>query len=409
MDERTTRPATGGSAPAPSKPSGETIAAKAARLVAAGAVTITADSDRLITATVHGDHRTYGVTVTPTAASEAAPAPGRRFAHVAAVQLATAHQLPHEEETMTSDLEPTPTFEVEHLRRPGPKPEDDYPPQPAEEETDLEEAYPTVDLETGGMVCRPRVQPPGTDRPLPIAEAPVTFQTLRAISMTQFVPAALRGRPEAILAAVIYGREIGLPPMQSLAHVDIIDGRPSPSAELTARLARAAGHRIEILEATDTVCHLRGTRADTAEELEVTFTIDDTARVTTKEHGTTIRLHRDQTLEGIPRRHALRQSHHSASPPPLPRHPIPNPAHARAQRRGAEPAMIETRDIWRCPQCHGLWYDPAEGSCRWCHWRPTSPTDEAALTRANPNLEENPDDQSRPRPTRRRNYKARHW
>lgn len=113
---------------------------------------------------------------------------------------------------------------------------------------------------------------------LPLAHAPVTFQTLRAISETEFVPKALRGRPDAVLAAVLYGRELGLGPMESLAYVDVIDGRPSPSAELLNRLIREAGHTVEVLEANDTECRLRGTRTDTGESQEVWFSVDDADR-----------------------------------------------------------------------------------------------------------------------------------
>ena len=132
---------------------------------------------------------------------------------------------------------------------------------------------------------------PDTDPTLrAIATTEITYQTLRAIATTEFVPSALRGRPEAILAAVLYGRELGLGPMESLAHVDMIDGRPSPSAELLARLIRRAGHTIEVLQAADQACRLRGTRTDTGETLEVSFSIADAQRVTTREKGVSMRL-----------------------------------------------------------------------------------------------------------------------
>lgn len=120
---------------------------------------------------------------------------------------------------------------------------------------------------------------------LPISTTPVTLQTLKFISKTDFVPRALRGNPAAILACVKYGSEMGLSPMESLTSVDVIDGRPSPSAELLGRLIRAAGHRVEVLEHTETVCRLRGTRVDTEETMEVAFTMAEAEKATAKEGG----------------------------------------------------------------------------------------------------------------------------
>jgi len=78
--------------------------------------------------------------------------------------------------------------------------------------------------------------------------------------------------------------------MESLSSIDVIDGRPSPDSELLVRMIRGAGHSIEVLEASDTACRLRGTRTDTGETLEVGFTVEDAARVTTKEKGQKVRL-----------------------------------------------------------------------------------------------------------------------
>ena len=66
-----------------------------------------------------------------------------------------------------------------------------------------------------------------------LATAPFTWKTLHAISRTDFVPKELRGNPAAILACVMYGREWGLGPMESLQLIDMIDGSPSPAERRT--------------------------------------------------------------------------------------------------------------------------------------------------------------------------------
>ena len=46
------------------------------------------------------------------------------------------------------------------------------------------------------------------------------------IHSTEFVPASLRSAPK-VAAAILYGRELGLPPMTALGSVNVIQGRAS--------------------------------------------------------------------------------------------------------------------------------------------------------------------------------------
>lgn len=97
------------------------------------------------------------------------------------------------------------------------------------------------------------------------------------ISATSFVPAAYRGKPNETLAAILYGREVGIEPMHALKDINVIDGTPSMSPELMRALVRGAGHRIETTESTNTRCVLTGTRTDGTTEVS-TFTIEDAAK-----------------------------------------------------------------------------------------------------------------------------------
>lgn len=56
------------------------------------------------------------------------------------------------------------------------------------------------------------------------------------INQTEFVPKDLRGSAPKVAAAILHGRELGLPPMTSLAGVHVIQGRPGVSAELMRAL-----------------------------------------------------------------------------------------------------------------------------------------------------------------------------
>lgn len=107
-----------------------------------------------------------------------------------------------------------------------------------------------------------------------LSHTPFTWKTLTAIANTEFVPSGLRGKPEALLAAVYFGRELGLGPMQSMNMIDIIDGKPSLSAELQNARIREAGHSVTTLDWTDQVATLKGVRADNGDEMTVSFTAD---------------------------------------------------------------------------------------------------------------------------------------
>jgi hypothetical protein len=98
------------------------------------------------------------------------------------------------------------------------------------------------------------------------------------VSETAFVPKGLRGNPPAIVAAIMYGDEVGLGPMQALAKIAVIDGRPSLSAEAQRALILAAGHDIWVEEATNTRVTVGGMRSNSDRPSKVTWTLDDAKR-----------------------------------------------------------------------------------------------------------------------------------
>jgi hypothetical protein len=96
----------------------------------------------------------------------------------------------------------------------------------------------------------------------------------KEIADTDFVPRGLRRNPPAITATMMYGRELGLGPMQSLRQIHMIEGKPALAAEAKRALALAAGHAIEYGETTGTTCTVRGRRSDTTVWHTVTWTMD---------------------------------------------------------------------------------------------------------------------------------------
>lgn len=94
------------------------------------------------------------------------------------------------------------------------------------------------------------------------------------IAGTEFVPRDLRGKPAATAAAILYGREVGLPPMTALTQTHVIEGKPSTSAEGMRALILAAGHELVFVEATTQQVTMRARRRHTETWTELTWTLD---------------------------------------------------------------------------------------------------------------------------------------
>jgi hypothetical protein len=75
-------------------------------------------------------------------------------------------------------------------------------------------------------------------------------------------------------AAVLYGGEIGLSPMQALANVIVIKGKPGLYAETMVALVQAAGHEIWTEDVTDARAIVCGRRVGSQHIERVVFTIE---------------------------------------------------------------------------------------------------------------------------------------
>jgi hypothetical protein len=95
------------------------------------------------------------------------------------------------------------------------------------------------------------------------------------IAGTDFVPKDLRGKPAAVAAAILYGREVGLPPMSALKSINVIHGTPSLEAEAMRALILAAGHELRFEESTATRCILMGRRRGSEDWTTAKYTIDE--------------------------------------------------------------------------------------------------------------------------------------
>jgi hypothetical protein len=108
-----------------------------------------------------------------------------------------------------------------------------------------------------------------------LSPAEVNWKTAQKIANTIFIPSAFRGKPESVFAAILYGSELGLGPMQALSSIHVIEGKPSMSPELMRALVARAGHRLDVKLASNDKVVLWGKRADNDSEATVEWSMKD--------------------------------------------------------------------------------------------------------------------------------------
>lgn len=133
---------------------------------------------------------------------------------------------------------------------------------------------------TATTLARRDYNPDATQHPMPewVALMVPVAELAREIAATGFVPGDYRNKPAEITACILYGAELGLKPMQSLAKIDMVKGRPAPRAEIGRALALAAGHDLWVEESTNTRVTVAGQRRGSQRVQTVTWTMDDAKR-----------------------------------------------------------------------------------------------------------------------------------
>lgn len=95
------------------------------------------------------------------------------------------------------------------------------------------------------------------------------------IAQSEFVPTGLRGSVPKVTAAILHGRELGIPPMSALASVHVISGKAGISAELMRALILQAGHELAVGESTASRCVLKGRRSQLDDWTSVAYTMEE--------------------------------------------------------------------------------------------------------------------------------------
>lgn len=105
-------------------------------------------------------------------------------------------------------------------------------------------------------------------------EASQVHQISTALANTSFVPKAMQGRPDEITGCILAGRELGMSPMTALASINIIEGRPSLTANAMRGLAQAHGVQFEVISSSDTRVQMRARGPNDTEWTPVDWPID---------------------------------------------------------------------------------------------------------------------------------------
>lgn len=94
-----------------------------------------------------------------------------------------------------------------------------------------------------------------------------------ALCKTEFVPASFRGKPEAAAAAILAGKSLGLDPMNALANIFVVQGRPALYARTMVALVIAQGHEVIRAAASPESVTVQARRRGSAEWQDFTWSI----------------------------------------------------------------------------------------------------------------------------------------
>lgn len=102
----------------------------------------------------------------------------------------------------------------------------------------------------------------------------VAYELADKMTATTMVPTRFFRKPEDATAAILYGAELGLNPIQSLQRVIPIHGMPSIEGRTMMALLKSRGYRFNWIEKTDSRCVLEGWSPDGSDHEVSEWTIE---------------------------------------------------------------------------------------------------------------------------------------
>jgi hypothetical protein len=144
----------------------------------------------------------------------------------------------------------------------------------------------TTALSTQAAAQAPAPKPPvkagGALAALVPADLDSAFRLATALAASgDMVPKAFQGNPNATMAAIVRGMEIGLAPMQALSSIAVINGRATVWGDAIPALLQRQGHHIDVEiqgEGDSLVAVATLTRGDTGRQVVRRFGVADAKR-----------------------------------------------------------------------------------------------------------------------------------
>lgn len=99
------------------------------------------------------------------------------------------------------------------------------------------------------------------------------LQVADLLSKSNLVPKQYRGKPADCAVALMWGEEVGIGAFAAVQYLDVVEGNPTVNADGCNALIRRAGHSLWFEMGPDK-CVAHGKRADTGDEMTVTWTIE---------------------------------------------------------------------------------------------------------------------------------------
>lgn len=99
-------------------------------------------------------------------------------------------------------------------------------------------------------------------------------QLADALSQTDMVPKDYKGKPGNAAAAILYGAELGLDPIQSLQQIFVVHGSPAIYARTAVALVKKHGVIVETVSSDNTAVTVRATDPRTGQVETATWDID---------------------------------------------------------------------------------------------------------------------------------------
>lgn len=100
-----------------------------------------------------------------------------------------------------------------------------------------------------------------------------SYRLAQVLSNTGMVPQDYRGKPDDAAAAIMYGAEIGLKPIQALQNIFVVHGRPAIYGRTMQAILVNHGFRFTTVESSDTRVTVEGVAPDGRAE-QATWTIE---------------------------------------------------------------------------------------------------------------------------------------